>query len=121
MGRCTALRLAGDATWFVRVMPTASPPPEDSCVRLAAERGLLAWFRLGLALMGFGFADALFGLFVRELPTMSQTPRPPGWSPGLGVALIALGVLVNRLAAYEVSRTICRGQRRRLPATGRRT
>ena len=30
---------------------------------LAAERTLLAWIRTGLALMGFGFVVARFGLF----------------------------------------------------------
>lgn len=33
---------------------------------LAAERTFLAWIRTGLALMGFGFVVARFGLFLRE-------------------------------------------------------
>jgi putative membrane protein len=32
---------------------------------LAAERTLLAWIRTGLALMGFGFVVARFGLFLQ--------------------------------------------------------
>lgn len=34
---------------------------------LAAERTLLACIRTGLALMGFGFVIARFGLFLQEL------------------------------------------------------
>ena len=34
---------------------------------LAAERTFLAWIRTGLALMGFGFVVARFGLFLRAL------------------------------------------------------
>jgi len=34
---------------------------------LATERTLLAWIRTGLALMGFGFVVARFGLFLQQL------------------------------------------------------
>ena len=34
---------------------------------LAAERTFLAWIRTGLALMGFGFVVARFGLFLQAL------------------------------------------------------
>jgi len=37
---------------------------------LAAERTLLAWIRTGLALMGFGFVVARFGLFLQQLQVM---------------------------------------------------
>jgi len=89
-------------------MPTASPPPEDPRVRFAAERTLLAWIRTGLALMGFGFVVARFGLFLHEVSTLSQTPRPTGWSAGLGVALIVLGVFVNLFAAGEHRQVVAR-------------
>ena len=36
---------------------------------LAAERTLLAWIRTGLALMGFGFVVARFGLFLEMCST----------------------------------------------------
>src|SRR5690606_24434586 len=39
---------------------------ENLRVFLAAERTLLAWIRTGLALMGFGFLVAKFGVFLRE-------------------------------------------------------
>ena len=39
----------------------------DPRVVFAAERTFLAWVRTGLALTGFGFVVARFGLFLREL------------------------------------------------------
>ena len=61
---------------------------------LAAERTFLAWIRTGLALMGFGFVVARFGLFLRALQ-----PSVPSQSYGLsvwfGTALIIVGVIVN--------------------------
>ena len=38
----------------------------DPRVYFAAQRTFLAWIRTGLALMGFGFVVARFGLFLRE-------------------------------------------------------
>lgn len=75
----------------------------DPRVLLAAERTLLAWVRTALALMGFGFVVARFGLFLHE---MTQTrPGPPntltGMSLWLGTALVVLGVLVNVTAAVQ--------------------
>ena len=77
--------------------------PEDPRVRFAAERTLLAWVRTGLALMGFGFVVARFGLFLRELATAGQAtpPRSYGWSLGIGTALLVLGILVTLLAAAQ--------------------
>ena len=84
--------------------------PEDPRVRFAAERTLLAWVRTGLALMGFGFVVARFGLFLRELATAGQAtpPRSYGWSLGIGTALVVLGILVTLLAAAEHRRILRR-------------
>jgi putative membrane protein len=76
---------------------------EDPRVRLAGERTLLAWIRTGLALMGFGFVVARFGLFLREIAMVGQAASPPstGLSLWIGTALVLLGVAVNVLAAAQ--------------------
>jgi putative membrane protein len=76
----------------------------DPRVRFAIERTLLAWVRTALALMGFGFVVARFGLFLREIEEVRQ-PIPLKSSSGLslwiGTALILLGVIVNVLVSAE--------------------
>jgi putative membrane protein len=44
----------------------------------ANERTFLAWLRTSIALIGFGFAIARFGLFLRELQTsvIQQNCKP---------------------------------------------
>ena len=80
-------------------MDNASKAPSDPRVRFAAERTLLAWVRTGVALMGFGFVVARFGLFLRELAMqVGKEPPSSGWSLVMGVALIGLGVVVSGLA-----------------------
>jgi uncharacterized protein (DUF302 family)/uncharacterized membrane protein YidH (DUF202 family) len=75
---------------------------------LAAERTLLAWIRTGLALMGFGFVVARFGLFLQELQVAQRLPplRSYGVSLWFGVVLIAMGVVMNLLSAWRHNRLI---------------
>src|SRR5215469_14089487 len=77
--------------------------PAGAADYLAAERTLLAWIRTGLALMGFGFVVARFGLFLQALgagrPDLQA--RPYGPSFWFGTGLILLGVLVNILCAWR--------------------
>jgi putative membrane protein len=70
---------------------------------LAAERILLAWIRTGLALMGFGFVVARFGLFLQQLQIAQYAPsaQPYGLSLWLGTALIGAGVAVNLFSGFE--------------------
>ena len=69
---------------------------EDPRIYFAAERTFLAWLRTGLGLMGIGFAVSRFGLFLRQMQTgPSAVPHSTGLSVYSGVALVALGVVVN--------------------------
>jgi len=75
---------------------------------LAAERTLLAWVRTGLALMGFGFVVARFGLFLQELQVAQHSlpAQSYGLSLWFGTALIAVGVIVNIFAAWHHARLV---------------
>jgi putative membrane protein len=80
-----------------------SPTGSDPRVYMAAERTFLAWVRTGVALMGFGFVVARFGLFLRELTfSGSSLPQPRhALSIPIGVSLIVLGILVTGAAALR--------------------
>jgi len=70
---------------------------------LAAERTFLAWIRTGLALMGFGFVVARFGLFLQALlgGRMSLDSHSCGLSFWFGTALIVAGVAVNVVSTWS--------------------
>jgi putative membrane protein len=76
---------------------------QDPRVYFAAERTFLAWIRTGLGLIGIGFAVSRFGLFLRQIrATESHLPtRTSGLSTWSGVALVALGVIVNLSAVLR--------------------
>jgi putative membrane protein len=78
-------------------------------VALAEERTLLAWVRTGLALMGFGFVVARFGVFLHEMsaPFPDRVPVPgSGKSVWIGAGLVVLGVTVNVAAAFQHARRL---------------
>ncbi len=86
---------------------------QDPRIFFAAERTLLAWIRTGLAMMGFGFVVARFGLFLRELAA-AQGGSPQsrvGNSLWIGTTLVLLGVVVTLFAAVRHWRTIRRLER----------
>lgn len=77
---------------------------------LAEERTFLAWIRTGLALMGFGFVVAKFGIFLSELQiTRDGHAHVPHWvSPWFGMVIIATGVVVNGAATLSYVRMVHR-------------
>jgi putative membrane protein len=91
-------------------MADAMKPPEDPRVRFAGERTLLAWVRTGLAMMGFGFVVARFGLFLRELEAAGTATEhhTTGLSLWIGIVLVAAGVAVSLLAALQHARFLGR-------------
>ena len=75
---------------------------------LAAERTLLAWIRTGLALMGFGFVVARFGLFLQQLRVIEAgvQGKSYGFSIWFGTGLIATGVILDIFASLHHVRLI---------------
>ncbi|HSQ62847.1 MAG TPA: DUF202 domain-containing protein [Polyangiaceae bacterium] len=82
-------------------------PPDaddhDPKTYLAEDRTFLAWIRSGIAMMGFGFVVARFGLFLRQLEAMrSGSPvQTTAFSVILGTLLIVSGVMVTLVASVQ--------------------
>jgi putative membrane protein len=77
------------------------PDTNDPRVFFAAERTLLAWLRTSLALMGFGFVVARFGLYLRMLTNHPINPTHRAASTTIGVALVVLGLLAAAVAGVQ--------------------
>ena len=90
------------------------PAEKDPRVYFAAERTFLAWIRTGLGLMGVGFAVSRFGLFFRQFADRqgANNVHPTSHAVLSGVALVALGVVVNIAATFrhlQVTRQLASG------------
>jgi putative membrane protein len=60
-----------------------------------------------MAMMGFGFVVARFGIFLQELQPSRGGPSPHG-SLWFGTALVLMGVSVNVVAALQHTRLVHR-------------
>jgi putative membrane protein len=103
-------------------MDPAHPPPAHASLSdyLAVERTVLAWIRTGLALMGFGFVVARFGVFLEQFNSAqfnsaqvnhAGSVRPlhtQGVAIWGGVALIGAGVLVHLMAGFHYRHVMSR-------------
>ncbi len=71
----------------------------------ANERTFLAWLRTSIALIGFGFAIARFGLFLRQLQAafthQEALTNQVSSSESIGASLVVFGVIVIALAAWR--------------------
>ncbi len=88
---------------------------QDPATQFSAERTLLSWIRTGLSMMGFGFVVARFGLFLRQMEAVEAKVPVSSHSLSLwiGVALVALGVVVNLVSAWQhwqITHRIQRGE-----------
>jgi putative membrane protein len=76
----------------------------------ANERTFLAWLRTSVALIGFSFAIARFGLFLRQLRvaiTHQETPINPVFnSEHLGISLVVFGIALIALAAWRYNQVL---------------
>jgi putative membrane protein len=74
----------------------------------ANERTFLAWLRTSIALIGFGFAIARFGIFIQQLEISLMHQESPNqfWinSENLGGILVIFGIIVIVLALLNYNR-----------------
>jgi putative membrane protein len=92
------------------------PSGEDFRLRMQLETTLLVWVRTCLALMGFGFVVARFGLFLREIAeaghlTLDHHPRLAYLSSVSGTILIGLGVVILLTVVVTHYRAVSRLER----------
>ena len=108
-GGAATPRLLCDRALYDRTMGPSPVDPLDPRFALAAERTLLAWIRTGIALMGFGFIVARFGLFLRELAAANAHSNAGGSNASTtGVALVGAGIAVNVWASVRHARMLRR-------------
>lgn len=85
-----------------------TPPKFGASDYLALERTFLAWIRTGLALMGFGFVVARFGLFLQmiQVARVELPHRTLGLSLWFGTALIVAGVAALAFSTWRYVRMV---------------
>lgn len=87
---------------------TEQPKIDRQREHQANERTFLAWLRTSISLIGFGFAIARFGIFLRQLhltvTNQAASPRLLSSSETLGVSLVVLGIVTIAWAAWSYNR-----------------
>jgi putative membrane protein len=87
--------------------PIKGKPVADLRDYLAEERTFLAWIRTGVGAMGFGFVVARFGISGDEPHAVPHAAVPPHeLSLWFGIALVAVGVVVNLLSVWRYARLV---------------
>ncbi len=86
-----------------------SKPPDRQREHQANERTFLAWLRTSIALIGFGFAIARFGLFLHQF--QASDPATETNSQGLGIGLVCFGIAVIVLAAWRYNQVFLQIER----------
>jgi len=87
-------------------------PPSRQREHQANERTFLAWLRTSIALIGFGFAIARFGLFLQQFEA-GQAPLKDSFisSQDLGIGLVVFGIAVIVIAAWRYSQVFSQIER----------
>ncbi|MGQ4646827.1 DUF202 domain-containing protein [Lyngbya aestuarii] len=84
---------------------TRKPQIDRQREHQANERTFLAWLRTSIALIGFGFAIARFGIFLRQIQIVvtqeTASQHPIFNSENLGVILVVFGIVAIALAAWR--------------------
>lgn len=85
---------------------TKTTTPGDPRVYFAAERTLLAWIRSGLAIMGFGFVVAKFGIFLQLSAAQRYESEEPQllstlFSNSVGITLVLVGAVSIFVASWQ--------------------
>src|SRR5579862_2826385 len=86
---------------------------EEYRMMLQLETSLLGWLRTSMALMGFGFVIARFGLFLRELALANNmVVHSHPWLSHVntitGTGLIVLGIIVLLISVRNHQLTVDR-------------
>jgi len=95
---------------------TRNESNEDFKLILQLETSLLGWLRTSLALMGFGFVIARFGLFLREIALASEIklhshPWLARMNTATGTGLILLGIVVMLIAVRNHQKILAQIER----------
>ncbi len=91
------------------MVPPNNRLPDRQREHQANERTFLAWLRTSISLIGFGFAIARFGFFLRQFQGSNTSSALN--SQTLGVGLVVFGVAVIVLGAWRYNQVFLQIER----------